>query len=165
MYIVKPEGYEEEDQEGIRIIVLDHSTKPNMTCPNDRSTIVYDIVCNKDQGTWGRLTVSENSTLCDWNVTIDSSLGCWEYSTISSSDTSSDNLSAGSVFLIIFIVVLLTYIILGCAYNSFYHGRVGMDAIPNKDTWSQFSRYTRAGCELTRDTICCTHSPGSYQEL
>lgn len=47
--------------------------------------------------------------------------------------------------MILAVVVSVTYCILGCAYNSFYHGRVGMDAIPNKDSWTSCTRYTRAG--------------------
>jgi len=158
-------GYKQQDGVGFRVTVSDHSPKYNITCPRDQAIINYDIICDPEHGTWGTTTFTENATNCNWNVTIRSSLGCFQYSPIGSGSNSSDNLSAGSVFLIIFIVIFLTYVILGCAYNSFYHGRVGMDAVPNKDTWAQFSRYTRAGCELTRDTICCSHSPGSYQEL
>ena len=121
-------------------------------------------------GAWSVASISDyNETLCSWNVTVRSRYGCFDFIPYTPSNggggSEMSNLSGGSVFLIIFIVILLTYLILGCAYNSFYHGRVGMDAVPNKDTWTQIVRYTRAGCETTRDTICCTQSPGSYQEL
>ena len=165
IYTVSADGYEEEDGVGLRVSVENYGEFGNITCLNDRSAVYYDIICDPEGETCGNTTFTENITRCNWNVTIRSELGCWKCSTYNSSSGSSTNLSAGSVFLIIFIVVVLTYIILGCAYNSFYHGRVGMDAIPNKNAWAQLTRYTRAGCELIRDTICCTHSPGAYQEL
>ena len=165
IYTVNSNGYDEEDGVGLRVSVENYGEVGNLSCLNDRSAVYYDIICDPEGGTWGDTTFQENVTRCNWNVTINSTFGCWKYSTYNPSSGSSTTLSAGSVFLIIFIVVVLTYIILGCAYNSFYHGRVGMDAIPNKNSWAQFTRYIRAGCELTRDTICCSHSPGSYQEL
>ena len=168
VYTVNKDGYEEKDRVGFRVSIVDHRNNNNLDCMNGTGELIvnYNIICDEGGGTWPEnLSVIENMTTCDWNITIQSSLGCWQYSAINSNDNSTDNLSPGSVFLIIFIVIILTYIILGCAYNSFYHGRVGMDAVPNKDSWTQFSRYCRAGFEVTRDTICCTHSPGSYQEL
>ena len=76
-----------------------------------------------------------------------------------------NGLSGGSIFLIMFVVVMVTYCILGCAYNSFYHGRVGMDAVPNKDTWTDCMRYNKAGWATTRDVLCCSPSAGAYEEL
>jgi len=150
---------------GIRVTVIDIG-QYHLNCTNDQSIVNYLIHCATDTN-WTHLSFRQNRTTCDWNVTLRSQYGCFniiDYNSGGGSDAIT-NLSAGSVFLIIFVVLLLTYCILGCAYNSFYHGRVGMDAIPNKDRWSNTIKYSRAGCEVTRDTLCCSASAGSYQEL
>lgn len=77
-----------------------------------------------------------------------------------------EDLSAGSILLIITSVILFVYIVVGCGYNGTVHGRVGVDAIPNKKMWHQMYRYTIAGCLTTKDTICfCGTLPTTYQEL
>ena len=91
------------------------------------------------------------------------SLHCLSFDSLSTNDT--DKTQQIQQIQHRFVVVLLTYLILGCAYNSFYHGRVGIDAIPNKSGWSQLWRYFKAGCETTYDTVCCHQGNIDYQNL
>eukprot|EP01084_Bolivina_argentea_P286286 491089_1 len=154
----------EESIFGVRVSVLDYGQYGNISCLNKHSIVNYFILCAPDTN-WTHMSFSQNRSECDWNVTLRSQYGCFDIIHYNDSSSTFTNLSAGSVFLIIFIVILLTYCILGCAYNSFYHGRVGMDAIPNKQKWSNLGRYSQSGCEVTRDTLCCSKTSGSYQEL
>eukprot|EP00484_Ammonia_sp_Unknown_P030440 CAMPEP_0197037342 /NCGR_PEP_ID=MMETSP1384-20130603/14580_1 /TAXON_ID=29189 /ORGANISM="Ammonia sp." /LENGTH=280 /DNA_ID=CAMNT_0042467633 /DNA_START=23 /DNA_END=862 /DNA_ORIENTATION=+ len=137
---------------GIRVSVLDFG-QWHINCTNEHSIVNYDVLCSTaSHSNWSH--VSSNFSRCNWNVTVSSPAGCFEFVALDNGggSTSDTQLSVGSVFLIIFVVALLTYCILGCAYNSFYHGREVMDAIPNKDSWKKLAKYTRAGCETTRDT-------------
>ena len=155
----------QESALGIQATVFDYG-QFNVSCLNQHSIVNYQILCAPDTN-WTHLSYSENKTNCNWNVTLRSQYGCFDIVDLepSNSDDSFNCLSAGSVFIILFFVGTMSYCILGCAYNSFYHGRVGMEAVPNSEKWIHFCRYTRAGCETSRDVICCTKGPGAYQEL
>jgi len=152
----------DESALGIRVTVSD-SGQYNITCPNQMSIVNYDIICATDTN-WTHMSYQENRTLCNWNVTLRSTWGCFDLIDYSSGNAI-NGLSGGSILLILTVVMSVTYCILGCAYNSFYHGRVGMDAVPNKDSWTNCARYTKAGCAVTREVVCCAPHQGAYEEL
>jgi len=149
-------------------IVVTHVVPNNsaLKCPHNVATVNYNVICAIDQSTFVT-SVWENYTICVWNASYRSSYGCLT-AAIPTSSSDSDDLSAGSIILIVAVLVALAYLILGCAYNSFYHGRVGMDALPNKDSWICCCRSVKAGCEATRDTLFCCRpgtTTGEFQHL
>ena len=77
-----------------------------------------------------------------------------------------DGLSMGSVLLIIVSVVFIAYVIIGCGYNGVANGRVGFDAMPNKQMWHQLCRLSMLGCLTVKDTLCfCGSIPKQYESL
>jgi hypothetical protein len=59
--------------------------------------------------------------------------------------TSLGSLSAGSIFMIIVLVLVLVYIIGGVLYNRFRNNKSGVDMIPNAEFWVLFPSYVKGG--------------------
>jgi len=148
----------------ISVTTLGQSRNLSNLCPDQDAMVNYNYLCSSTTVYSG---IHENHSECVFNVSYLSPLGCVTVTVVSSSDD--DELSGGTIFLIVVILLALAYLILGCAYNSFYHGRVGMDAFPNKDSWTLCCRYVKAGCEATRDCVCfccpSTSKGGEFQTL
>jgi len=146
---------------GVRVSIVDNMTY-HEECNVNYSTINYDIYCSHNATVVQE--VKEDTSNCTWEIIMLSPNGCLNYElvTITNND---DNLSVGSIILLIVFVTFFVYLILGCAYNSFYHGRVGFDAFPNKNGWIKCFRFTKAGCETTRDCLCCGRNNNQYTEL
>lgn len=151
------------------IQILYESSDSFYNCTNGLSLVHYILMCNESVDEYEITDVNENVENCVWNFTFDTKYACVKVVDISSdgrSDGSFNDLSGGSIFIIILVVCLITYLILGCAFNSFYHGRVGMDAVPNKTMWIMVAKYTKAGCIVTKDVVCrCTQKDYDFQEL
>eukprot|EP00485_Elphidium_margaritaceum_P017850 CAMPEP_0202728204 /NCGR_PEP_ID=MMETSP1385-20130828/185510_1 /ASSEMBLY_ACC=CAM_ASM_000861 /TAXON_ID=933848 /ORGANISM="Elphidium margaritaceum" /LENGTH=294 /DNA_ID=CAMNT_0049394451 /DNA_START=12 /DNA_END=896 /DNA_ORIENTATION=+ len=148
---------------GVRVSVLDY-TQSNISCPNERSVVNYDIVCAAGTN-WTHMGFTQNITECHWNVTLRSQHGCVEWIAVDDATSVNRTISGGSVFLIIFVIAICSYCLLGVAYNSFYHGRELVDAVPNKTSWLLCARYTRAGCETSRDVLCCKAAASAYESV
>lgn len=158
------------DPIGLHVQIADTYQK-NKDCPNHISELNYNLFCDSSTNKTSFVSLYENYTRCVWNISIRTPYACLTWETIvpnpsnNGSTSSIAQLSGGSIFVIIVVVLVLMYLILGCAYNSFYHGRVGCDAIPNKQFWTNIARYTKAGCETTKDCLCCSQGNLEYQNL
>ena len=100
----------------------------------------------------------ENLTSCVWNVSLATRYACVDYTYTESSSkdgNNNDDLSGGSVFIIIVLVWGFIYVSLGFLYNSFKHGRTGMEALPNHHSWKMCCAYTKAGCQVTAECLTC----------
>ena len=130
--------------------------------------VIYDLFCNTnpDDDRIQILWVDGNETTCNYNIKIRSKWSCAQIIEPQPKENVIEDLSGGSIVLIIASLVFFIYIICGCGYQGLVNGRVGFDAMPNKRMWHQMFRYTIAGCITTKETICfCGAIPTKYQEL
>ena len=157
--------------QGMRLSLYDDmmSSDPTQCGSAERPMNVnYELVCidDPDDDTVLIPSVVGNATHCQYNITVMSRWSCAKVVGADSKDDLIEDLSAGSMLLIIVGVVCLVYVVVGCGYNGVVRGKVGFEAMPNQRMWRQLARYTYYGCKTARDTCCfCGASPTKYQEL
>ncbi|GAB1608708.1 hypothetical protein Ahia01_001155200 [Argonauta hians] len=71
-------------------------------------------------------------------------------------------LSTGSILLIMFLLVMVTYLLGGFAFKHFYVGAQGVEIIPHYTFWSDFPLLVRDGCSYT---FRCCRGPSSYERI
>jgi len=75
-------------------------------------------------------------------------------------------LSGGSIFLIVVIVIILTYLCGGVLYKRFVKGAKGRQQLPNNETWERVGNYLADGCSLVcRNEESSNTYHGMAQEL
>ncbi len=157
---------------GLRISVWDDhmsNSLPNECGSiNNAVNVNYELICIDDQNDDTILipSVISNDTSCVYNITIMSKWSCANIMQSNKDEDFIDELSAGSIILLISVIAFVLYLFIGCGYKGCIYGRVGFDAMPNKIMWIRFIRYTYAGCITCKETCCfCSAVPTTYQEL
>nr|XP_002126668.1 putative mannose 6-phosphate receptor-like protein C530.09c [Ciona intestinalis] len=76
---------------------------------------------------------------------------------------SGGGLSAGSVLLIIFFVLLFVYLVGGILYNRYKNEETGLDMLPNKEFWASLPGLIADGIKFIFGG--CKASPSSYDNI
>lgn len=166
-----------EDEQGF--LAVFEKTEPilnpitNVSC---KLTFVMEFDCNKDVP-WIRQglvnltpTPLEYSSIlgenCEIKVRFDFAGACKIEPVPPTTPRPHDDesgLSAGSVFLIIFFVVLFVYLIVGSLYNKVVHEQSGLFVIPNIRFWSKMFLYSLDGMSYTWNFLTCQKKPHHQQ--
>jgi len=118
---------------------------------------IASFVCDaQSTAKYSTVTMSQPDS-CSYKMNIRTKFAC---ATQTFSDSSSDGLSGGSVFLIILLVVLVVYCIGGYAYNAAYkneenkHWSDYKTHTPHLNSfWCLVPKWTYAGCCVTKEWI------------
>uniref|UniRef100_A0A2R5LIH7 Putative secreted protein n=1 Tax=Ornithodoros turicata TaxID=34597 RepID=A0A2R5LIH7_9ACAR len=101
-----------------------------------------------------------NNQSCVRNITIEFSGAC-------GTATQLQGLSAGSVLLILFFVLLLIYLVIGIVYNH-SHGARGWEMIPNYQFWTELPLLIVEGCVFFVKIVTCQQTRsanGTYDNI
>ncbi|KAM4702573.1 cation-dependent mannose-6-phosphate receptor [Rhinophrynus dorsalis] len=111
-------------------------------CNNEARKAMVMISCNKNTLGDGFTVIKEErnkSRECFYLFEMDSSLVC---------PPEESKLSAGSILLIVFAVLVAVYIIGGFLYHRFVVGAKGMEQFPNIAFWQELGNLTADGCDF-----------------
>jgi len=99
-------------------------------CPLDRPrSVTFTFQCT--EGTqMGTMTITEDIQ-CEYTVIVPTQYVCDSYIT----HLSKDELSGGSIFLIIFFVSVILYCVGGFSFNKYHRGLEGRNAVPQANFW------------------------------
>lgn len=89
-----------------------------------------------------------SGNVCGYNVEITTSSACPSY-------PGSAGLGAGSVLLIIMLVLFTAYCVVGIAYKKMALGTSGLESVPNIDFWRLFPTHVANGCRWTWQKLTC----------
>jgi len=155
-------------------------------CVSILRTTTFTLKCGPNpfsDPTYFDATESGNP-LCNYQFTFTSCQACRNIALCDNSDPPNDNggggsdpdgpsadsISGGSVFLIVFFVLLFVYCAAGAAYQFKMKDSRGLDLIPNLEFWKDLPFLIKDGCvfcyQKTRDLIMRITSRGgstSYQ--
>lgn len=71
----------------------------------------------------------------------------------------------GSVFLIIFCVVMGAYLLIFMAWNAFKLEKKGLEVLPHRGFWMKFFALVKEGFGMTFLLITCKHRQASYDDV
>ena len=144
---VKP-SYIDDENTWIFYYNNGHNCTYNSSDPSSRKprTLELKYVCNDDlDGPFQVETIVE-PVPCIYELIIETDLACIERGEGDGDD--GNNLGAGWILIIIFIIFMILYCSIGCAIGK-------CQTIPHFKFWCNLHRYVIAGCEETRDIVCC----------
>ena len=193
MFAVNSSDPDSVGLEGMRISLYDDSMTDNASeCGSEARPINvnYNLVCidDPDDDTIVIPSVTGNETSCGmdsvlfgshcfimmdgvalcsvYNITMMSRWSCARIVSGRENESIVDELSFGSLFLLIFGIIFGCYVVVGCGYNGVVNGRAGVDAMPNRKIWHSLCRHCWAGCVTTKETCCfCGSVPTTYQQI
>ncbi|KAE8589637.1 hypothetical protein XENTR_v10017671 [Xenopus tropicalis] len=111
-------------------------------CNNEARKAMVMISCNKGTVGDGFTVIQEErnkSSECFYLFEMDSSLAC---------PPEESHLSAGSILLIVFAVLVAVYLIGGFLYQRFVVGAKGMEQFPNITLWQELGNLSADGCDF-----------------
>ncbi|XP_053306315.1 cation-dependent mannose-6-phosphate receptor [Spea bombifrons] len=111
-------------------------------CGSEPRTAMIMISCTKNTLADGFMVIKEErskSTECFYLFEMDSSVAC---------PPEESHLSAGSILLIVFAVLVALYLIGGFVYQRFVVGAKGMEQFPNITFWQEFGNLVADGCDF-----------------
>lgn len=123
-----------------------HNCTYNATQPRQPRTLELKYVCNDDLDGPFQIEAMVEPLTCIYELIIETDLACVDTKDDSSGDTV-NNLSAGSILLIIFFVFMIMYCSIGCVIGK-------CQSIPHYKFWCNLHLYVIAGCQETRDIVC-----------
>lgn len=115
-------------------------------CPlNKPRSVTFTFQCS--EGTeMGTMTITEDIT-CQYTVIVPTEYVCDSYIIPLSSK---DELSGGSIFLIIFFVLIILYFVGGFSFNKYHRGLEGRDAVPQVNFWTTLLPFwIKTGCMVS----------------
>ncbi|XP_012940679.1 uncharacterized protein LOC101852490 [Aplysia californica] len=77
----------------------------------------------------------------------------------------SEGLSAGSVLLIVFFVLLFVYLVLGTIHGKVSRNATGLEMLPNYEFWTGLPGMIREGIVCVVQCACCRPSKKTYDEV
>jgi len=126
------------------------------TNKNRESSVTFQCKAGADGLTMQSCT-EDSSMHCNYVLTIPSSIACGSTAPPPPPPGGSDDkhgLSGGSIFLIIFFVLIPVYIALGCLYQRKKNGTTSMaDSCPNYEFWSSLPGYIKEGFVFSKNKI------------
>ena len=130
-------------QKGVFIEVENRPAPAGLNCPFEYSIVNYDILCQPNITGVILTGITEDLSNCTFTISMLSKDACLNWSYNEDNNDNNNKISAGTIMIVVVIVIVLLYCVLGCAKNSFCHGRLGFDAIPNKLFWTKLFKYTK----------------------
>jgi len=112
------------------------------------------------------LTCSENAGTPSFTLTNEGEQGMYTFELQSKyaciREPSASGLSAGSILLIIFLILVILYIVGGVCFNLFYrHNSGAAQVLPNTQFWSSLPGLIKEGCLF----IVCKGGSSGYQKV